>query len=185
MGGVATFVANDLKQNAVKVKDGVDNDEYLVTRLDHVSPAINIMNVYGGQESRMTKQEIQNNWIRMKAEIREIKDRGEGIVLIGDFNRTVGSGQLGVRGNNNTISYGGEMLWELLMRNEHYIINNSDKTEGGPLTWVSRVDSNIQSCLDLVILSANLLPFVSRMVIDSKQQFCPMRMGVGRITPEW
>ena len=63
MGGVATFVANDLKQNAVKVKEGIENDEYIVTRLDHVSPAINIMNVYGGQESRMTKQEIQDNWI--------------------------------------------------------------------------------------------------------------------------
>ena len=74
MGGVATFVANDLKQNAVKVKEGTENDEYLVTRLDHVSPPINIMNVYGGQESRMTKQEILDNWVRMKAEIREIKD---------------------------------------------------------------------------------------------------------------
>ena len=59
MGGVATFVANDLKQNAVKVKDGVDNDEYLVTRLDHVSPAINIMNVYGGQESRIKNRKFR------------------------------------------------------------------------------------------------------------------------------
>ena len=178
MGGVATFVTNDLKQNTVKVKEGIEKDEYIVTRLDHVSPAINIMNVYGGQESRMSKQEVQDNWIRLKAAIREIKDRGEGLVLIGDFNWAVGSGQFGVRGNHNNISYRGEMIRELLMENEYYLINNSDLTEGGPFTWVSRADSSIRSCLDLVILSANLVPFVTRMVVDSKQQYCPKRVGV-------
>ena len=178
MGGVATFVANELKQNVVKIKEGLDNDEYLITRLDHVSPPINIMNVYGGQESRMSKQEILENWARMKAEIMEIKNRDEGLVLIGDFNRAVGSDRLGVRGNHDTVSYGGEMIRELLEDEEYLLINNSDTAEGGPFTWVSRVDSSIQSCLDLVILSSNLVPFVTTMIVDSKQKYCPRRVGV-------
>ena len=90
MGGVATFVANELKQHTVRVKEGLENDEYLITRLDHVSPPVNIMNVYGGQETRMTNQEILDNWINMKAEIMEIKNRDEGLILIGDINRSIG-----------------------------------------------------------------------------------------------
>ena len=56
MGGVCTAVKNNLKPYTVKVKEGSDEDEYLVTRLDHIRPAINVVNVYGGQESRMDKQ---------------------------------------------------------------------------------------------------------------------------------
>ena len=107
MGGVATFVANELKQNAVKVKEGLDNDEYLITRLDHVCPPVNILNVYGGQETRMSKQEILDNWINIKAEITEIKNRGEGLILIGDLNRSIGSGSQGVRGNTPLCPTGG------------------------------------------------------------------------------
>ena len=110
MGGVATFVANELKQNTVKVKEGLDNDEYLITRLDHVSPPVNILNVYEGQETRMSKQEILDNWINIKAEITEIKNGGEGLILIGDLNRSIGSGIQGVRGNHSSVSYGGTLL---------------------------------------------------------------------------
>ena len=31
MGGVATFVANELNQHTVKVKEGLENDEFLTT----------------------------------------------------------------------------------------------------------------------------------------------------------
>ena len=42
-GGVATVVANYLQSNTVKVAEGREGDEYLITRLDHVTPAVNIM----------------------------------------------------------------------------------------------------------------------------------------------
>ena len=69
MGGVAILVENDVKQSAVKVKEGEDNDEFLVTRLNHVVPALNIINVYRGIESRMSRQEVLESWIRLKKEI--------------------------------------------------------------------------------------------------------------------
>ena len=46
MGGVATFVKNELKANTLKVKEGEDDEEYLITRLDHVTPPVNIINIY-------------------------------------------------------------------------------------------------------------------------------------------
>ena len=58
MGGVCTAIRNNLKPHAVNIKEGKDEDEYLVTRLDNVKPALNIVNVYGGQESRMDNKVI-------------------------------------------------------------------------------------------------------------------------------
>ena len=66
MGGVATFVMNEVKANALKVKEGEDDEEYLIIRLDHVNPPINIINVYGGQESRMSRQQIMASWTQLR-----------------------------------------------------------------------------------------------------------------------
>ena len=49
MGSVATFVSNEVEANTLKVKEGDENEEYLINRLDHVSPPVNMINVYGGQ----------------------------------------------------------------------------------------------------------------------------------------
>ena len=51
-GGIATLIANHLRQNTVKAGEGSDGDEYLITRLNHVRPTLNIVNIYGENESR-------------------------------------------------------------------------------------------------------------------------------------
>ena len=56
------------------------------------------------------------------------------------------------------------------------MLNNLPIVEGGPWTWVSRSDPNVKSCLDLVIISRNLLPFIHRLVVDVEQQFTPFRV---------
>ena len=53
--------------------------------------------------------------------------------------------------------------------------NSSDKMEGGPWTWISRADRNIRSCIDLIIMSADLAPFWRRIRIDQKIEFAPAR----------
>ena len=70
MGGVATLVANDVKNQALRVTEGDETDEFLVIRLGHVDPAVNVLNVYGGIENKMTKQEVTENWVRLKKETR-------------------------------------------------------------------------------------------------------------------
>ena len=45
MGGVATVVENYLKPNTTKVAEGEGQDEYLVTRLSHVHPPVNIVKI--------------------------------------------------------------------------------------------------------------------------------------------
>ena len=132
MGGVATLVSNEVKAEALKVTEGEeDKDEFLITRLGHVVPAVNVMNVYGGIESRMTKQEVTENWIRMKKDITQIKEREEGLVLIGDMNRAIGNNILGVIGNHPAVSYGGGLIRELLEDKEYVLLNASSMSEGG------------------------------------------------------
>ena len=44
MGCVATAVTNSLKENTVPVGEGENEDEYLITMVDHTYPPINIVN---------------------------------------------------------------------------------------------------------------------------------------------
>ena len=92
-GGVATVVANYLKPCTVKVTEGKDGDEYIISRLEHVVPALNVVNIYGQQESRTGKDEITASWLRLRKDLEEIEDRGEAVLVLGDLNRAIGSDQ--------------------------------------------------------------------------------------------
>ena len=110
----ATAVANTLKQNWTKIGEGENDDEYLITRLDHVYQPINIVNVYSGQESHMSRKEVLDTWLRLKREIDLILDRQEGVIMVGDYNRSLGNNELGIKGNHDKISYGGQLMREML-----------------------------------------------------------------------
>ena len=176
MGGVATAVNNNLRQNTVKVGEGEGEDEYLITRVDHVYPAINIVNVYKGQESRMTTKEILENWLRLMKDVDDIMERGEGVVMIGDFNAAIGKGNLGVKENHERVSYRGKLINELLEEKEIFLVNSMEIQEKGPWTWESRSDPNKKSCLDLVMVSENLLPYLSSLLVDTRREYSPCRI---------
>ena len=56
------------------------------------------------------------------------------------------------------------------------LLNGLNLAEGGPWTWVRRGDPSCRSCLDLAIASANLVPYVTKMKIDSERKFTPRRV---------
>ena len=47
---------------------------------------------------------------------------------------------------------------------------------GGPWTWVCRSDGNVKSCLDLVIVSADLELFLESLTIDTEFKYGPARV---------
>ena len=77
MGGVATAVENYLKPNAVQVKEGEGDDEYLIVRIDKCKPALNIVNVYGEQEGRTGREKVVEKWNRLRKDLDRIKIEGE------------------------------------------------------------------------------------------------------------
>ena len=176
MGGVATAVKNSLNKNAVKIKEGEKDNEYMITRLGHTNPAINIINVYGGIEERMEDQEVIENWGRLNRDLDDIQSRNESVVMLGDFNRAIWAGEQGVEGNKPKVSKGGKLIRELLEEGEYILANNSKKASGGPWTWVCRGDGKVRSCLDLVIISADLEPFLQSLVVDTEFEFGPARI---------
>ena len=101
-GGVATVIANYLRPHTVKVGEGKEEDDkYVIVRLDHVIPALNIVNIYGSQESRTPKENISEGWARLEKDLDEIIHRGEAFLIMGDLNRAVGSDEWGVDGNHD------------------------------------------------------------------------------------
>ena len=183
-GGVATLVASHLRHSLTKVAEGRQGDEYIVTRLGHVRPAINIVNFYGENESRAGEAKVRETWERLVDDLEEIKSRGEASMVIGDMNRAVGSGELGIMGNKEQVSPGGKLIREELLESGEYVLVNGlagrgggVEVVGGPWTWCQPGrEEEVKSCLDLVIVSASLLPFITRLVIDSSREFTPRRV---------
>jgi exonuclease III len=100
-GGVATVVANHLRPFIFKVGEGRGEDEYIITRFEHVVPAVNIVNIYGQQECRTAKEEILESFMRLKEDLDGIIERGEAVLILGDMNRAIGCDELGVKGNHS------------------------------------------------------------------------------------
>ena len=114
MGGIATSIRNDESQSCLKVEEGEDDDEFIITRHGQFLRPINICNVYGEQEGRNNNIEIEERWKRIYDHLKVIEDRNEEVILIGDMNKLVGNGPLGVKENNKKVTFGGKLVHQLL-----------------------------------------------------------------------
>ena len=80
-----------------------------------------------------------------------------------------------MKDNKPMISFGGGLIRSLLSDGSYICLNNHNNTSGGPWTQVDPADLDIKSCLDLVIISTNLLPYFVSMAIDSARKFSHVR----------
>ena len=87
MGGISTFVKNKDKDDFIKICEGDQNDEFLVTRHVNFIKPLNVINIYGEQECRSKKADIEDRWGRILTEVLKIERRNEFILLIGDMNK--------------------------------------------------------------------------------------------------
>ena len=169
-GGIATAVSREYRDSAMAAGEGQDDDEFLITRIDRFQPALNVINCYG--EQRKTKiEEIENKWIRMVKNMEDIRARKEFCILGGDLNKLVGCDEYGVPGNHPEVSPGGQLLRDLLATGNWILVNGLGKevVKGGPFTRQDPATGNF-SCLDLFIISRELRPFFSTMIIDSERK---------------
>ena len=91
-GGIATMVANTIKQHATKVAENNEHEEYMIVRLEHVKPALNIVHIYGRIETRAGPEKVLEGWKQILNELDRIQSNHEAALLIGDLNRAVGGG---------------------------------------------------------------------------------------------
>ena len=176
MGGVATCIANKEVANTISMKYGENDDEFIVTRHNQFCKPINIINLYGEQESRVSNDEVETRWNRIVNEIESIERRGEETLLIGDLNKHVGDI---IPGNHEKCSFGGKLVKNLLNTGKFMLVNASNKVEGGPFTRYDPAhpnDETKKSCLELVIVSKNLFKYVEKLIIDKNLSQTPGRV---------
>ena len=106
----------------------------------------------------------------------EIRARGEFCCYSGDLNKLAGSDKWGIPGNHPEISLGGRLLRGLLITGDWVLVNalGGEIVEGGPFTRRDPATGN-ESCLDLFIVSRELLPYVSKLTIDSGRKMAMSR----------
>ena len=73
MGGVSLSIPKDKIDSYIKVKEGEDEDEYIIIRNDTVSPPLNIVTFYGENESRTSKEDLHNRWKRLLCDLKKLK----------------------------------------------------------------------------------------------------------------
>ena len=134
-----------------------------------------MINIYGEQESRVTQNDIENRWIRIFNEIAKIENRSESCIIVGDLNKHIGCDELGVRNNHPKVTFGGELVRALLADGNYICLNNHPNAKGGAFTRVDPAFPHSKSCLDLVIISRNLLKYFLSITIDSDRKFSPVR----------
>ena len=121
MGGVAVLVKDSVSESTIKASEGSDDNEYVVTRHSQFMVPINIITIYGEQESRAKVNIIDEKWDEIMREVIKIEERNELVVLCGDFNKMVGDI---VPGNKPKISHGGYLVREFLASNKYVLLNS-------------------------------------------------------------
>ena len=100
-GGVASSVRESEASKCLRPRSGRGSNEYIITRHSQFSVPLNIINVYGAQECRTSREEIVRHWEELMAEVTQIETKGEALVMAGDMNCLVGDI---VIGNDRKIS---------------------------------------------------------------------------------
>ena len=168
-GGISTSVAQRHQERVVGAGEG-EQEEYLVTRVETFSPALNIVNCYGEQRST-SKEEVEEKWRRL------VKVMAKLCILCGDLNKHIGNDALGIPGNHRGVSPGGRLLRELLATGSWALVNGmgEEVVQGGPYTREDPATGGL-TALDLFVVSKELRPHVANLLIDSEKQFTPARV---------
>ena len=76
--------------------------------------------MYGKIENREAgkPENVLKSWTKILKELRAIEARQESVLICGDWNRSVGTGNNGVVGNKCEVSYGGKLIRELIASGE-------------------------------------------------------------------
>ena len=94
MGSVSVSVDPINEPFSLKTKSGDNDDEFIIVKNNRFIPPINIISIYGETESRCTKNEIYERWMRIEAAINDIIVKNEEIIVLGDLNKKVGNDEL-------------------------------------------------------------------------------------------
>ena len=98
-------------------------------------------------------------------EIVKIESKYEFCVIFGDLNKHVGNI---IEGNHPKVTFGGQLIRNMLKTDKFVLVNSTDKVVGGPFTRFDPADpKNVakMSFLDLAIISRDLLKYLDKLTL--------------------
>ena len=142
------------------------NCEILWMKLDNGVERIKIGVVYMPQECRTLLKDIKTIYKAIADEVNTATERGEKILILGDFNCKVG---LEIAGNNEEVSKGGRELLKLANKQSLKIVNSQKCCSG---LW-TRQQENERSVLDYIRVKKDDVKLVNLMKIDKEKDITP------------
>ena len=113
--------------------------------VDNTKIKIRIGVVYAPQESRTKKKQYKELYERVEKQIDEARERGQKLMILGDFNCKIGDA---IPGNKPEVSKSGKLMKQMVKKQKLSILNSIDVCEG---TW-TRTEGDSKSIIDYVLM---------------------------------
>ena len=167
-GGIAIAVKDEYKEYIVKLGEGTEPNEYIVIKLTCFQPELVLAVYYGNQEGTTKQGTIEQNLIELFSFLNTQLEKGNDLILAGDFNVHVGEA---IRNNDPAVSKGGKLLIKLVMELGLDFANN--KGVGNTHTHYDR-SAGSSRVLDLVI--TNKAEDHVLCEVDNEKKLTPYRL---------
>lgn len=156
-GGVGILVKDDIVDKVIPhISDRPIEIMWLSIRRKKTIPLF-VAVYYGQQESRTSKEEIENEMNLLQEEIREMSNEGDILIAMD------GNGRIGLL--DEEISRNGRLLLRVFQEENLNLMNGSDKCQGKITRKNTKKDNEI-SAIDFVVASHEVKNMITKMVID-------------------
>ena len=163
-GGLLTAVDENLCP--VLISAGNEDSELLVVQAQTGKFKIRIFNGYGPQEGS-SKNDILNFWLEVEKQVISAKENGCGIVMELDANAKLGHDI--IKHDPNVMSLNGQIMFEMIKRQNLIIGNALSKCNGIITRHRSTLGKDEKSVLDYVLFCEKMEPYFETMLIDESR----------------
>ena len=175
MGGIALIIKDEKAKYAVKVEEGVGENEFIAVKLTNCEPNLVLFLYYGAQSNTFGVDAKKLHVAQLLDSVRKYLNQGCSVLLLGDHNLHIGNDI--VEKNDPDASPTGRLFCDMLSNLGLSIMNGLSKN---PITYIDRSGVNHrQNVLDLVITNEpqNICEFKTD---DTQYKFTPFSVKMKR-----
>ena len=167
-GGLALGVNKMLESTFIN--EGDDETEVMSVLVVVGDMPIRVIVGYGVQENA-TKEKKDKFWDFIDKEVSEAESLEQGIIIQMDGNLHAGN-EL-IKDDPNPQNVNGKLFMQFLQRNPSLTVVNSLNICEGLITRQRKLETRTErAVLDFFIVNEKLRPFLKKMIIDEKREFC-------------
>ena len=160
-GGLLIAKSDKSKINLTAIKIH-ETEEHLWAKINNTIVCL----AYAPIESRSDKNSLEEWYFELEKEYTKWDDHK--VLIIGDFNAKIGTGEGGIEGNHPELSISGKILKNFNERRNLYIMNNEKITKG---KWTREDPNGTKSILDYIISNEDLKPQITNIIIDEEHNY--------------